>query len=174
MVFPVIIYGCERWTVKKAEHQRIDAFELSCWRRLLRVFLDCKEVQPVHPKGDQSCVFIGRTDVEAEIPILWPPDAKSWLIWKDPDAGKDWRQEKKGTTEDEMVGWHHHIDGHGLGRLHELVMDREVSCAVVHGVAKSQTWLSDWTELNRTTNIKGSSLKWNKRVIIGNRKNMTV
>ena len=77
MVFPVVMYGCERWTVKKAEHQRIDAFELSCWRRLLRVFLDCKEVQPVHPKGDQSCVFIGRTDVEAEIPILWPPDAKS-------------------------------------------------------------------------------------------------
>ena len=77
MVFPVVVYGCERWTIKKAEHQRIDAFELWCWRRLLRVFLDCKEVQPIHPKGDQSWVFIGRTDVEAEIPILWPPDAKS-------------------------------------------------------------------------------------------------
>ena len=77
MVFPLVIYGCESWTVKKAEGRRIDAFELWCWRRLLRVPLDCKEIQPVHPKGDQSWVFIGRTDVEAETPILWPPDAKS-------------------------------------------------------------------------------------------------
>ena len=74
--------------------------------------LDCKEIQPFHPKGDQSWVSIGRTDFEAEIPILWPPDAKSWLLWKDPDAGKDWGQEEKGTTEDEMVGWHHQLDGH--------------------------------------------------------------
>ena len=77
--------------------------------------LDCKEIQPVHPKGDQSWVFIGRTDVEAETLILWPPHAKSWLIGKDPDAGKDWRQEKKGMTEDEMVGWHHRLNGHGFG-----------------------------------------------------------
>ena len=77
--------------------------------------LDCKEIQPVHPKGDQSWVFIGQTDVEAETPILWPPDVKSWLIWKDPDAGKDWRWEEKGTTEDEMVEWHHWLDGHGFG-----------------------------------------------------------
>ena len=74
--------------------------------------LDCKEIQPVHPKGDQSWIFIGRTDAEAETPILWPPDVKSWLIWKDPDAGKVWRPEKKGTTEDEMVGWHHRLNGH--------------------------------------------------------------
>ena len=74
--------------------------------------LDCKEIQPIHPKGDQSWVFIGRTDVEAETPILWPPYAKSWLIGKDPDAGKDWGQEEKGTTEDEMTGWHHQLDGH--------------------------------------------------------------
>ena len=74
--------------------------------------LDCKEIQPVHPKGDQSWVFTGRTDVEAETPILWPPDAKNWLIWKDSDAGKDWRREEKGMTEDEMVGWHHRLDGH--------------------------------------------------------------
>ena len=73
---------------------------------------DCKEIQPVHPKGDQSCVFIERIGVEAEIPILWPPDAKSWLIWKNTDAGKDWGQEKKGMTEDEMVGWHHWLNGH--------------------------------------------------------------
>ena len=76
--------------------------------------LDCKEIQPVHPKGDQSWVFIGRTDVEAETPILWPPHAKSWLIWKDPDARKDWGQEEKGTTEDEMVGWHHRLNEHEL------------------------------------------------------------
>ena len=74
--------------------------------------LDCKEVQPVHPKGDQSWVFIGRTDAEAETPILWPPHGKSWLVGKDPDAGKDWGQEEKGTTEDEMAGWHHQLDGH--------------------------------------------------------------
>ena len=77
--------------------------------------LDCKEIQPVHFKGDQSWVFIGRTNVEAETPILWPPDAKIWLIWKDPDAGKDWGQEEKGTTEGEMVGWHHQLNGHEFG-----------------------------------------------------------
>ena len=77
--------------------------------------LDCKEIQPVHPKGNQSWVFIGRNDVEAETPILWPPDGKSWLIWKDPDAGKDWGQEEKGMTEDEMAGWHHRLDGHEFG-----------------------------------------------------------
>ena len=77
--------------------------------------LDCKEIQPVHPKGDQSWIFIGRTDAEAKTQILWPPDAKSWLIWKDRDAGKDWGQEEKGTTEDEMVGWRHWLNGHGFG-----------------------------------------------------------
>ena len=106
MVFPVVLCGCESWTIKKAEHQKIDAFELWCWRRLESP-LDCKEIQPVHPKGDQSWVFIGRTDVEAETLVLWPPDAKSWLIGKDSDAGRDWGQEEKGTTEDEMAGWHH-------------------------------------------------------------------
>ena len=77
--------------------------------------LDCKEIQPVHPKGDQSWVFIGRIDVEAETPILWPPDVKSWFIWKDPDVGKDWEQEEKGTTEDEMIGWHHQLNGQAPG-----------------------------------------------------------
>ena len=77
--------------------------------------LDCKEIQPVHSKGDQSWVFIGRTDAEAETPIFWPPDTKSWLIWKGLDVGKDWRQEEKGKTEDEMVGWHHQLDGHEFG-----------------------------------------------------------
>ena len=111
MVFPVVLCGCESWTIKKAEHQRIDAFELLCWRRLLSP-LDSKVTQPVHPKGNQSWIFIGRTDAEAQTPILWPPDVKKWLTWKDPDAGKDWRWEEKGSTEDEMVGWHHQLNGH--------------------------------------------------------------
>ena len=115
MVFPVVMYGCESWTVKKAESWRIDAFELWCWRRLFKSPLVCKEIQPVHPKGDQSWVFIGRTDVEAETPILWPPDAQYWLIWKNPDVGKDWRQEEKGTTEDGMVRWHHWLNGQESG-----------------------------------------------------------
>ena len=96
---------------------------------------------PVHPKGNQSWIFIGRTDTEAETPILWPPDAKSWLIGKDPDSGKDWRQEEKGMTEDETVGWHHWLNGH------EFEQAREAWCAAVHGVTKSLTWLSNWTEL---------------------------
>ena len=123
MVFPVVMYGCESWTVKKAEHWRIDAFELCGSTRLLSP-LDCKEIQPVHPKGDQSWVFIGRNDAEAETPILWAPHAKSWLIGKDPDAGRDWGQEEKGTTEDEIAGWHHQLDGHEFGKPWELVMDR--------------------------------------------------
>ena len=110
--------------------------------------LDCKEIQPVHPKGDKSWVFIGRTDAEAETSMLWPPDAKSWLIGKDPATGRDWGQEEKGMTEDEMVVWHHWLDGQRLSKLQELVMDREAWHAAIHGVAKSQTWLSDWTELN--------------------------
>ena len=109
--------------------------------------LDCKEIQPVHLKGEQSWVFIARTDIEAETPILWPPDAKSWLIGKDPDAGKDWGQEKKGTTEDEMVDGITDSMNIGLGELQELVMDREAWRAAVHGVTKSRTLLSDWTEL---------------------------
>ena len=115
MVFPVVMYGCESWTIKRAEHRRNDAFELWCWRRLLRVPWTARRSNQSHPKGDQSGVFTGRTDVEAETPILWPPDAKSWLSGKDPDAGKDWGQEEKGTTEDEMAGWHHWLDGHGFG-----------------------------------------------------------
>ena len=109
------MYACESWTVKKAECPRIDAFELWCWRRLLTVPWTVRRSNAVHPKGDKSWVFFGRTDVEVEIPILWPPDVKSWLIGKDPDAGKDWGQEEKGSTKDEMVGWYHRLNGHGFG-----------------------------------------------------------
>ena len=114
--------------------------------------LDCKEIQPVHPKWDQSWVFIGRSDVEAETPVLWPPDANSWLIWKDPDAGKDWRQEEKGTTEDEMVGCHQLLDGHGLA-WNPGVGDGQggLACCSSWGHKESDTteWLN-WTETCRT------------------------
>ena len=126
MVFPVVIYRCESWTIKKAELQRIDAFELWCWRRLLRVPWTArrsnqsilKEISPEYSSEVLTSLevlhwkdwFIRST--EAETPILWPPDEKNWPIGKDPDAGKDWRQEEKGMTEDEMVGWHHWLKGH--------------------------------------------------------------
>ena len=113
IIFPVVMYGCESWTMKKSENQRW-WFWTVVLEKTLESPLDCKEIQPVHPKGDQSWVFIGRTDVEVETLILWPPAGKSWLIWKDPDPGKDWRKGEKGTTEDEMVGWHHRLNGHGF------------------------------------------------------------
>ena len=100
--FPVVMYGCESWTVEKAERRRNWCFGTAVLEKTLESPLDCKEIQPVRPKGDQSWIFIGRTDAEAETPILWPPDVKIWLTGKDPDAGKYWRQEEKGMTEDEM------------------------------------------------------------------------
>ena len=113
MVFPLVMYGCESWTIKKAEHWRIDAFELWYWRgKTLESPLDCKEIHPVHPKGNQSWIFIGRTDAKAETLILYPPDVKNGLILRNLGAGKDWRQEEKGATEGEMVGWHHWLNGH--------------------------------------------------------------
>ena len=112
MVFLVVMYGCDSWTIKKAEHQRIDAFGIVVLKKTLESPLNCKEIQPVNPKGNQSWIFTGRTDAEAEAPKLWPPDAKNWLTGKIPDAVKDWRQEEKGKTEDEMVGWHHWLSSH--------------------------------------------------------------
>ena len=148
MVFPVIMYGCESWTVKKAEHQRIDVLELWCWRRLERL-LDCKEIQPVHSKGYQSWVFFGRNDAKAEISVLRLPHVKSWLI------GKDWcwKGLRAGGEEDDRGGWHHWLDGHesewtpgvgdGQGGL---------TCCNSWGPKESDMteWLN-WTELTRQT-----------------------
>ena len=109
MTITVVMYGCESWTIKESWAPKNWCFWTVVLEKTLESPLDYKEIQPVHPKGDQSRVFLGRTDVEAETPILWPPDVKSWLTGKDPDAGNDWGQEEKGTKEDEMVGWHHRL-----------------------------------------------------------------
>ena len=165
MVFPVVMYGYEIWTIKKSEHRRIDAFELWCWRRLLESPLDNKEIQPVHPKGDQSWVFIGRTDAEAEAPLLWPPDAKTWLTGKGPDAGKDWRWEEKGMTEDEMVGWHHWLNGHGFGwTLGAGDEQGGLACCGSWGCKGSDIieWLN-WTELR--DNFEDCTKSWQGRSI---------
>ena len=111
--------------------------------------LDCKEMKPVHPKGDQSWVFIGRIDVEAETSILWPPDAKNWLIWKDPDAGKDWRQEEKGMTEDEKAGWHHQLDGHDFEQV-PGIGDGQGSLACCSSWGRKESRREWVTELNWT------------------------
>jgi len=112
MVFPVVMYGCESWTRKKAERWRIDAFELWCWRRLLRVPWTARRSNQSILKEISPEYSLDNIDVEAETPILWPPDGNDWLIWKDPDSGKEWMWEENGMTEDEMVGWHHWLDGH--------------------------------------------------------------
>ena len=141
MVFPVVMYGRESWTIKAPKNW---CFWTVLLEKPLESPLDCKEIQPVNPKGNQSWILIGRTDTEAEAPILWPPDVKNWLTGKDPDAGKDWRWEK-GMTEDQMVGWHHRLNGRGFAQASGVGEDREAWWVAGHGVTKSQTWLSDST-----------------------------
>ena len=146
---------CEGWAPKNW------CFWTVVLEKTLESPLDCKEIQPVHSRGYQSWVFFGRKDAKAETPVLWPPHAKSWLIGKDSDAGRDWGQEK-GMTEDRMAGWHHWLDGHESEWTLELVMDREAWHAVIHGVAKSRTRLSDWTELNWTVLFILSAFWWRR------------
>ena len=150
MVFPVVMYGCASWTVKKSWALKNWCFWTMVLEKTLESPWDCKEIQPVHSKGNQSWVFFGRTDAKAETPILWPPHAKSWLIGKDSVYGKDWGEEEKGTTEDEMAGWHHWLDGResewapGVGDGQEGLM-----CCNSWGCKESDmTEQLNWTELN--------------------------
>ena len=157
VVFPVVMYGYESWTMKKVEHRRIDAFEPCYWRRLLRVpWTTRRSNQSI--KENQSWLFTERTDAEAETPILWSTDAKKVLIVKDPDAGKNWSQEIKGTREDETIGWNHWLDGHEFEQALGVgdVQGSLVCCSP--GVTKSQTQLSDWTGMEEREEKK----EWKK------------
>ena len=151
MVFPVVMYGCESWDYKESWAPKNWCFWTVMLAKTLESPLDCKEIQPVHPKEDQSWGFIGGTDVEAETPVLWPSHVKSWLIGKDSDAGRDLGQEEKGTTEDEMFGWHHRLNGREFEQAPGVGDGQGGLECWGSGVAKSQTRLSDWTALSWET-----------------------
>ena len=156
MVFPVVMYGCESWTIKKTDHQKIDVFELWCWRRLWRVpWTARRSNQSILKEISPECLSVLEGLIEAETPILWPPHVKSWCIWKDPDAGKDWRQEEKRMAEDEMVGWHHRLNGHEFG-LTPGVGDGQgglVCCGSWGHKESDMTERLNWTELNWTRSL---------------------
>ena len=146
MVFPVVMYGCESWTIKKAECQRIDAFELWCWRRLLRVPWTARRSNQSILKDISPEYSLEGLMLKLKPPIFWPPDAKNWLIWKDPDAGKDWRREEKGMTEDEMVG----LDGHEFEQA-PGVGDRQGGLVCCSSQGRKELYATEWlnwTELN--------------------------
>ena len=153
MVFPVVMCGCESWTIKESWVLKNWCLWTVVLEKTLESPLDCKEVQPVHPKGNQSWMFIGRTDVEAEIPILWPPDARNWLTGKDHDAGKEWRWEEKGTTEDETVGWHHWLNGHKFEKAPGVGDGQgSLACCIPLGRKESDTTEQlNWTEKTTTS-----------------------
>ena len=154
MVFPVVMYGFKNWTIKKTEHWRIDAFWTVVLEKTLESLLDCKKIKPVNPKGNQSLIFIGRADAEAETPILWPSDAKNWLIWKDPDARKDWRQEK-GMTEDEMLGWHHWLSRHEFEQTPgDGKRQGSLVCCNSNKQSDTTEWLKNKTQHNITYLIR--------------------
>ena len=144
MVFPVVMYWCGSWTIKKSWAPKNWCFWAAVLEKTLESPLDCQEIQPVNPKVNHSWIFIGRTDAEAETPILWPLDVNNGLIWKDSDAGKDWKQEPEGDLRG-CDGWMI-SDSMDMSKLWGLMMDREAWLAAVQGVTKNPTWLSDWTE----------------------------
>ena len=145
------MYGCESWTIKKGWAQKIWCFWTVVLEKTLENPLDCKEIKPVNPKGNQSWIFIGGTDAEAETPILWPPDVKSRLIGKNPDHGKDWGQEEKRATEDKMIGWHHQLDGH---EFEQTLGDSERQGSLM--------CCSPWShkELDTTEQLNNSPIQW--------------